>query len=339
MSLVAINNMKKNQLVCVSLFSGCLGLDFGLELSGIKTAVCVEKDENCRKTIAMNRPGIVLFEDIFSVTGRQLKRAAGGHVDIVAGGPPCQSFSTIGKRGFTNDIRGKCLFEYIRLIKEIHPDYFIFENVRGILSATKDNKPLVSIILEAFHNLGYSTVHGLLDSYNYGSVQKRQRVIILGSMGNRALSMPIIKQKKKLVLRDVIYDLNEPRPVECTSFSSTMEGYLKKIPPGGNWKSLPAIEKNWIMRNVDLLDGGHTSFLRRLSFELPSPTLLTSPTQRATTLCHPQHTRPLSVPEYQRIQGFPDYWRLSGSVAQKYRQLGNAVPVQLSRAIGHSLTL
>jgi DNA (cytosine-5)-methyltransferase 1 len=325
----------KNSLTCVSLFSGCLGLDLGMESAGIKTAVCVEKDENCRNTIALNRPDIVLFEDVFAVTGEQLREAAGGEVDLVVGGPPCQSFSTIGKRGLTADARGKCLFEYIRLIKEIRPDYFVFENVRGILSATLNKKPLIDFILKAFKKLGYNTSHGLLDSHNYGSAQKRQRVIIIGSR----VKEPVLPtaQRAHLTLRDAIIDLNEPQPAECASFSKIMAGYLDLIPPGGNWKSLPDSERNWIMRNVDLSDGGHTSFLRRLSFDRPSPTLLCSPTQRATTLCHPEFTRPLSISEYKRIQGFPDTWKLSGSVTKKYAMLGNAVPVQLSAAIAKNL--
>jgi DNA (cytosine-5)-methyltransferase 1 len=322
---------------CVSLFSGCLGLDLGLEEAGIQTSVCVEKDSTCRKTIRLNRPNITIFEDVFQVTGKQLIKAAGGSVDIVVGGPPCQSFSTIGKRKFTKDIRGKALFEYIRLIKEIKPEYFVFENVRGILSAMKGKKLLIDWILNEFRTMGYNTVHGLLDSSNYGSPQKRQRVIVLGSRSGK-ISLPAFHAPQKYVLGDVIRDLNEINPAECTNFSNLIKGFLDKIPAGGNWKNLPVPDQDRVMGKTDRSSGGLTSYLRRLSYNLPCPTLLTTPTGRATTLCHPEFTRPLSVPEYRRIQGFPDTWKLEGTVREKYTQLGNAVPIQLAKAIGWAIT-
>jgi DNA (cytosine-5)-methyltransferase 1 len=318
---------------CVSLFSGCLGLDLGLEKAGIHTSVCVEKDATCRKTINLNRPDIVLFDDVFQVTGKQLIKAAGGSVDIVVGGPPCQSFSDIGKRNFTQDIRGKALFEYVRLIKEIKPAYFVFENVRGILSAKKGNQSLVSWLIGEFQKMGYKTVDGLLDSRNYGSAQKRNRIIILGSRSKK-ITLPVFHNPQKYVLKDVIQDLNEENPSECTYFSKLMKDLLDKIPAGGNWKQLPATDQDRIMGTMNRSSGGLTSVMRRLNFELPCPTLTTIPTGRVGTLCHPTFTRPLSVQEYRRIQGFPDTWKLEGTVRQKYTQLGNAVPVQLATAIG-----
>ena len=323
-------------LTAVSLFSGCMGLDLGMERAGIRIVASVEKDLVCQKTISLNRPDIPIFDDVFSVKGKDLVARAGGRIDIVIGGPPCQSFSNIGKRGSMEDMRGQALLHYIRLIREIHPRYFVMENVQGILTAERNGKPLMPWILKQFMKMGYNVGHWLLNSNDFGAPQKRLRVIILGNLDGPVHKPDTVLRRP--LLKEAIQDLNEPDPKECAKFSPKVAHFLSKIPSGGDWRSLPKPDQDIIMGKTDRTSGGHTSFLRRLSYDRPSPTLVTSPTQRATTLCHPEHTRPLSVAEYRRIQGFPDDWKLSGSVSQKYRQLGNAVPVALAQAIGMALT-
>lgn len=324
----------KKTLVSVSVFSGCLGFDLGLEAVGIHCNVFVEKDPHCRETIHLNRTRAQIFEDICMVKGEELKKAAGGQVDVLVGGPPCQSFSTIGKRGSFKDERGKLVAEYLRVLGEVSPTAFVMENVVGILSAQRNGKPLISWLLRQFKKLGYHVDMWVLDSLDFGVCQKRRRVIIVGSL-NQPISKPKSRRLSK-TLQQVIGDL-ELVPGECADFSPKMARTMKRVPEGGNWKSLKPRSRKKAMGNADLKSGGLTAFYRRLSYSSHSPTLLTSPTQRATTLCHPTQNRPLSVAEYARIQGFPDVWKLSGSTSQKYRQLGNAVPVGLGKAIGKSI--
>jgi DNA (cytosine-5)-methyltransferase 1 len=321
-------------LIAVSLFSGCLGFDYGLEKVGIQTRVCVEKDPDCRESIKLNRPDIKLFEDIYDVSGQELKDAAGGRVDVLVGGPPCQSFSTIGKRGCLKDPRGKLTEQYLRILRAILPETFVLENVVGILSAKRGGTSLVSWLTKQFKKLGYYVSLWKMDANDYGTGQKRVRVLIVGSR-RAQLQMPAVHRSRK-TLGQLIGDL-EHQPGEGAQFSTKMRNVLKKIPEGGNWKSLSPRSRKKAMGAANTKSGGLTAFYRRLSYQKPCPTLLTSPTQRATTLCHPKMTRPLSVAEYRRIQGFPDSWKLSGTTAHKYRQLGNAVPVGLAMAIGRVL--
>lgn len=325
----------------VSLFSGCMGMDSGLEKSGMNLLACVEKEASCRDTIRKNRPGVPIFEDITKVSVPELLKTIGkkkGELFLLCGGPPCQSFSTIGKRGSVRDLRGKLLYEYLRILEGLSPEFFVMENVKGLLSSYKGKKPVLDSLLEALCKKGYgNTRFAVLNSADYGVPQKRERLLLIGSRSSSEILFPEPTHENQWVtLGESIRDL-EDDPGPCGSFSDKMMSFLRKIPEGGNWKSLSTKDRKKAMGKANLSSGGLTAFYRRLSYDAPSPTLLTSPTQRATTLCHPRKNRPLSVVEYKRIQGFPDDWALCGSVAQQYRQLGNAVPVSLGEAIGRRL--
>jgi DNA (cytosine-5)-methyltransferase 1 len=326
--------MERTNPVAVSLFSGCGGLDLGLELAGVHVAVCVENDLAAQATLKANRPGVVLFDDVRTVTGQQLRAAAGGHVDILAGGPPCQSFSTIGHRGSTTDERGQLLMDYLRILKQLRPECFVMENVNGILSSVRNDEPLFPWLLTRLRKLGYNVAWWQLNAANYGSPQKRIRVVIAGSRTSQ-IRQPQMRPGLA-TLREAILSL-EANPGECARFTPRVAAVLERVPAGGDWRDLPTKIQNEAMGNANRKSGGLTSYYRRLSYDRPSPTLMTSPVQRATTLCHPVATRPLSIAEYARIQGFPDDWQFCGSTAAKYRQIGNAVPVQLAEAIGNIL--
>ena len=324
-------------LSSVSLFSGCLGLDLGFERAGIAAAAFVEKDAVCQQTIRLNRPGIRVYDDIFAVTGKQLIADLGLVPDVVVGGPPCQSFSTIGKRGALKDTRGLALLEYIRLVGELQPRCFVMENVRGLLSAKRDDKPLMPWIISKFERLGYHVVSQLVNAADYGAAQTRLRVIVIGAKNAPvAFPAPTTPGRQQHTLRAAIGDLAR-KPGPCGAFSAKMQSLLQKVPAGGSWRNLSVQDQDRALGNANRSTGGLTSYYRRLSWNRPCPTLLTSPTQRATPLCHPAVTRPLSVNEYRRIQGFPDDWRLAGSVARQYKQLGNAVPVNMAQAIGEAV--
>ena len=193
-------------------------------------------------------------------------------------------------------------------------------------------------------SMGYSTISGVVDAVNYGAPQFRERMIIVGSRDNEPVFLPApthfsVHQDSAHrwnTLRTAIEDL-ESDPGPSVAFSPRLLEVLKLVPEGGNWRSLPPAIAEEAMGGAWASGGGKVGFFRRLSYSQPSPTLVTSPTQKATMLAHPTQDRPLSVREYARIQGFPDNWIFSGSLASQYKQIGNAVPVPLGRAIGQML--
>ena len=338
----------------ISLFSGAFGLDIGLEMAGIKTVLAQDIDESCVKTLKANKIN-VFSGDLATLVDSQtkcsdfLKKAQikKSELFLVAGGPPCQSFSTAGSRDGHNDDRGKLIFKFIEVIKYLRPRFFIFENVKGLLSiegSTKNNVSFLSEIINAFEEIGYSTVNSVVDSVSYGAPQHRERLIIVGSRDGEAIFIPKPTHFKMhqdpeyrwKTLRNAIDPIKNLES-ECARFSPVRSKYLQKVPAGGNWRDLPITLQKEAMGGAWGNNGGRSAFFRRLDFDKPSPTLTTSPVQKATTLCHPEQTRPLSVREYMAVQGFPQTWKLEGSMADKYKQIGNAVPVALGKALGHML--
>jgi DNA (cytosine-5)-methyltransferase 1 len=330
----------------VSLFSGAMGLDLGLEgptggLDGpLETIVCADSEKSCRETISQNRPGIQVFDDVREVG----KDSVDGEICVVSGGPPCQSWSTAGRRKGFGDPRGSLILEFGRVVREISPRFFVMENVRGLLSmATDDGKMAINVLIDEFRKIGYKTVHGILDAVNFGVPQFRERLVVIGSRDDEDIFLPYpthFPQHQNLlsrwnVLEDALLRVHEEH--EYLEFSKKRKKWMKKIPEGGNWKSLSDKDQRAAMGDAFFSDGGKTGFFRRLSREEPCPTLVTSPAQKSTTLCHPTETRPLSVQEYFEAQTFPDFWKLAGSTREKYKQLGNAVPSKLGEAIGNML--
>jgi len=337
----------------ISLFSGAMGLDIGLSKAGINFLIGQDCDLSCVKTMASN--GFAgLSGDIREIQPQLLLDISGlkaGEPFLICGGPPCQPFSTAGKRMGINDPRGSLFLEFVRMIDTIRPRFFVMENVKGLMSALlKDSDGnntdtrVLDIILEEFQKLHYKTVYGILDAVNYGVPQFRERFIMIGSRDNERIFLPApthfhIHQDYNYrwkTLNDTIRDL-ENNVDECASFGEKRMAYLKMVPEGGNWRSLPTDMIKEAMGGAYSSGGGKVGFYRRLSYSQPSPTLTTSPVQKATMMCHPTQDRPLSVAEYRRIQQFPDDWKIVGTTAEKYRQIGNAVPVGLGEAIGKAV--
>ncbi len=345
----------------ISLFSGAMGLDIGLEKAGLHVVIGQDFDASCVKTMRIN--GYKVMEgDIREITPQDLLGITGlsvGEPFLVCGGPPCQPFSTAGKRLGINDPRGSLFMDFIRMIDYIRPRFFIMENVKGIISAPlkhvsaaerDENDPeqrlgtVLDVILAEFEKLGYKTVYGLLDAVNYGVPQFRERFVLIGSRDNENIFLPVpthfhMHQNKEYqwqTVRSVIEDL-EGDNGECAAFSEERLKFLKMVPEGGNWRDLPADIIPTAMGGAYKSGGGKVGFYRRLSYDQPSPTVVTSPVQKATMMCHPTQNRPLSVKEYARIQQFPDNWIFTGTTASKYRQIGNAVPIGLAEAIGKAV--
>nr|WP_304709740.1 DNA cytosine methyltransferase [uncultured Acetatifactor sp.] len=328
----AYEKYKDNRDV-ISLFSGAMGLDIGLGKAGLNIVIGQDFEPTCVETMKSNGHK-VLGGDIREIKPETLLELTGLHVGepfMICGGPPCQPFSTAGKRLGINDPRGSLFMDFIRMIDYIRPRFFVMENVKGIVSAPLKHIPaaereednskqrlgtVLDVILSEFNKLGYKTVYGILDAVNYGVPQFRERFVLIGSRDNEDIFLPIpthfqIHQNAEYrwkTVGDVIKDLDLP---------------LEMIPiaMGGAYKS----------------GGGKVGFCRRLSYAQPSPTITTSPAQKATMLCHPKLDRPLSIKEYARIQQFPDDWEFIGTVSAKYRQIGNAVPVGLAEAIGRAI--
>jgi DNA (cytosine-5)-methyltransferase 1 len=348
----------------ISLFSGAMGLDLGLEQSGLDVLACQDIDPIACATVKFNQPKIKVMEgDLSQISTQEILRAAGlrrGQPFLVAGGPPCQSFSTAGRRESIGDVRGGLFREFLRVVEESRPRFFLMENVKGLLSAAVKHRPLYlrdgdlepneelgsafQLILGEFLRIGYRFAYKVLDAVNYGSPQFRERLVIIGSRDNEPLFLPAPTHFQRhqndsmrwVTLRPAIENL-EDDPGPFASFSPDRAKYLELIPPGGNWRDLPAGVTKKAMGAAFEAGGGKMGFYRRLSYQEPAPTLVTSPVQKATMLCHPRFTRPLSVREYAAIQEFPKTWEFAGSLSDKYRQIGNAVPIRLGYSLGCTL--
>jgi DNA (cytosine-5)-methyltransferase 1 len=337
----------------ISLFSGAFGLDIGLEQAGIETTLAIDFEKDCVETMKLNCVNAIQG-DISSFVNKDpscksiLRKANIRQKDLflISGGPPCQSFSTAGNRGFDQDSRGALIYDFAHIVSKLQPRFFIMENVRGLLSSdTLDSKckkvKVVDVLMKKFKEAGYKVICSLIDSVNYGVPQHRDRVIFIGSRDNEDIFIPEpshfkLHQNPELrwkTLGDVISNLKEKDQV-YSKFSPQRKSVMSRIPEGGNWRDLPKNIAQKAMGAAYEAQGGRTSYYRRLNSGMPCPTLTTSPGQRATTLCHPTKDRPLSIREYARVQQFPDDWEFKGTTASIYRQLGNAVPVGVGKAIG-----
>ncbi|MBD2139439.1 DNA cytosine methyltransferase [Anabaena sp. FACHB-1237] len=368
--------MIDGKAISISLFTGAYGLDLGLEQADFHTVTVVEKDRDAVKTIDLNRPFLqesAIAREIQNVTSQQLLEEGGRvlnlgralkpqEVDLVTGGPPCQPFSTAGKRGSVMDPRGSLFMDFIRIVKEVQPRFFLMENVKGLLSAPLRHRPInhrgknypplepdempgaaLKVVLSEMQAIGYNVVYNLLEAADYGVPQNRERVIFIGSRDGEIATFPIPKYCKNgqtlpkwRTLKDALNGLVDPEP-EYMSYSENRLKYLKLLKAGQNWQHLPEELKKEAMGGAYNSGGGKVGFYRRLSWDKPSPTITTSPHQKATDMCHPVELRCLTVRESAKIQTFPDDWIFYGSVSSKYKQIGNAVPVLLAKELGSYL--
>jgi DNA (cytosine-5)-methyltransferase 1 len=357
----------KSGLKVVSLFSGALGLDLGLEEAGFKVAVAVECNRFAAATIRKNRRRLPLIEKrIEEVKTEEILKAAAikvGEAAVVTGGPSCQAFSTAGHRRSMSDPRGVMFREFLRVVREARPRFFVMENVRGVLSAAARHRPLrergpgyprlrpeeelgsaFALMLKELKGLGYYVVFDLVNAADYGTPQVRERVLFIGSRDGEPLKIPPPTHAKVagngkrgwVSLRRALKGLKQGRPV-FSAFSSTKKKFLRRIPEGGNWRDLPQKAQRQALGRAYRSWGGRVGFFRRLAWDRPAPALTTRPDSKATMLCHPRKLRPLSVGECARLQQFRRSWRFNGGRPQQYIQVGNAVPVGLGRAIGRAL--
>ena len=323
-------DLKINQsdVTAIELFAGGGGLALGLEKAKIRTLAYVEIDKFCCETLKHNRPSWnVINDDISNVDFKKYK----GKADIITGGFPCQAFSFAGKKLGFEDTRGTLFYEFARCVKETKPLAFMAENVRGLIS--HDNGRTLTTILEVLTSLGYKVEYKLLHAVEYGVPQKRERIVIVGTKKGVFFEFPA-KAAKVKKLKDALKNV----PIsEGQSYSTSKKAVLDLVPPGGCWRNLPIeIQKSYMGKSFTS-GGGRTGMARRISWDEPCLTLTCSPSQKQTERCHPDETRPFTVREYARIQTFTDDWEFCGGIGEKYKQIGNAVPVYLAEQLGEQL--
>lgn len=375
-------NLKQYRVL--SLFSGGMGLDIGLENTGrFKIIACIEKEPAFCETIRCNRDAGRLSSDLQileadlsqsdpAITLKKLDIDPSS-IDMIVGGPPCQSFSTAGRRGTTQDPRGTLLWDFLRFVEYVKPRFFLMENVRGLLSAALKHRPIAErpekggsplteeeepgSVVRLFAkdlaevNSGYHLDIFEVNAVNYGAPQLRERAIFIGNKLGKLVEFPNPTHgpaaprtsqgslfdkphvKPWKTLGDALKGLEDPEP-QVMDFSPRKKSFLQLVPEGSNWRSLPKDVQRESMGQAWHAKGGRSGWWRRLTFDLPCPTLVTMPNHASTALCHPIETRALSIREYARIQEFPDDWCFCGTLPQRYAQVGNAVPTRLGQVAG-----
>ncbi|MBU1200242.1 DNA (cytosine-5-)-methyltransferase [Patescibacteria group bacterium] len=315
-----LKNGKPTKYTSIELFAGAGGTALGFENAGINHTLLVELDKHAVGTLRRNRPDWrVVGEDIRNVSFIEEK------ADIVQGGFPCQAFSYAGQKKGFGDTRGTLFFEFARAVKEIKPKIAIGENVRGLLR--HDNGRTLNTMIKTLQALEYSVGYKLLRSQYLDVPQKRERLIIVAV--RKDLNLPILVPKEKnyiIPIKEVLRNVPESAGIE---YNEKKKFYLDLVPQGGCWRHLPIELQKTYMGKSFFSGGGKTGMARRLSWDEPSLTLTCHPAQKQTERCHPSETRPLNVREYARIQTFPDDWTFEGSITSQYKQIGNAVPVNL----------
>jgi len=322
----------------IEVFSGAGGLALGLEQSGLDCVLLNDNDRNACQTLRKNRPGWnVIHGDVTEIDFSHYR----GKVDVVAGGFPCQAFSYAGKKLGFEDARGTLFYEFARAVNEVQPLICIGENVRGLLN--HENGKTLEGMISVLDELGYDVLPPqILKAIFYRVPQKRERLLIVGLRRrkklnfeypqpyNETFSLKDALKKGRLFDTDVSVSPGQ-------TYSSRKKEIMKHVPPGGYWRDLPiALQKEYMQKSF-YLGGGKTGMARRMHWDEPCLTLTCNPAQKQTERCHPVETRPLTVREYARIQTFPDNWEFVGSLSSQYKQIGNAVPVNLAIEIGNSI--
>lgn len=339
-SVESVSNyvMPDNNYTVLELFAGAGGLAVGLEKAGLKCVALNEIDKWACQTLRKNRPKWKVLEgDVRDFSFSEYKNT----VDVVTGGFPCQAFSYAGKKLGLADARGTLFYEFARVVKEVNPPVCIGENVRGLLS--HENGKTLQGMISILDEIGYNVVpHQVLKAINFNVPQKRERLILVGVRKDLVSQFKYPTPYKKIytlsdaLKKGVLYDTDVPES-DGIKYPSAKKDVMDLIPQKGYWRDLPLEVQKKYMGGSFYLGGGKTGMARRIGWDEPCLTLTCSPAQKQTERCHPDETRPFTVREYARIQTFPDEWMFEGSLAQQYKQIGNAVPVNLAKEVGYSI--
>ncbi len=330
----------KSPYTGIELFAGAGGLALGLEKAGFTHVALNEIMPDACNTLRANRPQWNILEGDVAQLSFEAYR---GKVDMVSGGFPCQAFSYAGKKLGFEDTRGTLFYQFARVVKEVQPKIFLGENVRGLLEHNEGKT--LGTIKDVINELGYTLVEPrFLKAIFYRVPQKRERLFLVGIRNDLADKMTFnwpSPYKRILTLRDALkagelYETDVPDS-PGQKYPQRKREILSHVPQGGYWRDLPLDMQKEYMKGSFNLPGGKTGMARRLSWDEPSLTLTCAPAQKQTERCHPDETRPLTTREYARIQTFPDDWDFVGKMDSVYKQIGNAVPVNLAYAMGRAL--
>jgi len=321
-------NAKPSPYKVIELFAGAGGLALGMENAGLGCSLLVEIDKTACSTLKTNRPDWrVVCQDVATVDFQDVR------ADVVAGGFPCQAFSYAGKRLGFEDTRGTLFYEYARAVKAIRPKVILAENVRGL--EKHDKGRTLKTMLRILDELGYHVAYRILRAQYLDVAQKRERLVMIGMRKDVSGKIAFPKEKDYIVsIREALRNVPQ---AAGQSYTTKKYAVMQQVPEGGYWRDLPLDVQKEYMGGSFHLSGGKTGMARRLAWDEPSLTLTCNPAQKQTERCHPEETRPLTVREYARIQSFPDTWKFAGSVAAQYKQIGNAVPVNLGFHIGRAI--
>lgn len=366
-------NMAK-KIKIIDLFAGVGGLSFGFAHDdNFEIIAANEILPNMAKAYELNHPSVKVYcKDIKEFGIEDLEKDFGikkGEIDLIVGGPPCQAYSTVGKR-LIDDPKGKLFQEYYRILKELDPKVFLFENVKGLLSM--QGGELLKTIISLFESLGYKVVYKVLNSADYGAPQVRERVIIIGTKLNSKFNYPepthynpeegqtLLTQELKpyLTLAEAISDLpfiksNEESFEYSTEPANEFQKLMRKNAPEKLMDHIaPNNNENLVKIMENLPDGGTPNDLPeelrpksgfantycRLWWNRPSTTITRNLSTPSSSRCiHPKAPRPLTTREGARIQCFPDNYVFYGSRSDKNLQIGNAVPTFLSSVLKNSI--
>lgn len=325
-----LKSSQKTNYQVIELFAGAGGTALGFENVGLNHALLNELNKDAVATLRTNlaKNTNIIHDDITNIDFTKYN-----NIDVVQGGFPCQAFSYAGKNLGFEDSRGALFFQFARCIKEVRPKIAVGENVKGLLQ--HDGGKTLDIMINILQEIGYNVRYKVLKSQYLDVPQKRERLIIIAI--RKDLDLPFIFPEEKNYIITV-GDALKNCPVSFgQQYPKKKKEILDMVPEGGYWRDLPEdIQKEYMMTSF-YHTGGRTGIARRLSREEPSLTLTCSPSQKQTERCHPTETRPLNIREYARIQTFPDEWQFQGSISSQYKQIGNAVPVNLAYHIGRCL--
>ncbi|WP_322958370.1 DNA cytosine methyltransferase [Mycoplasmopsis felis] len=278
----------------IELFAGAGGLAIGLEKAGFEHIGLVEIDKNAANTLRLNRTKWnVIQEDISILSNQDLEKKFNikkFELDLLSGGPPCQSFSYAGKRLGLEDIRGTMFYHYAMFLEKLKPKFFLFENVKGLLSIDKGKT--FETIYDILSSKGYEIKYKVLNAYDYKVPQKRERLILIGirkDLINKVNFNFPLKIEEKIELKDILFNVPESLG---SKYSKEKEEIFKLVPPGGYWKDIPEEIAKKYMKSCWDMEGGRTGILRKMSLDEPSLTILTTPQMKQTDRCHPFENRP-----------------------------------------------
>jgi DNA (cytosine-5)-methyltransferase 1 len=354
-----LRDTSSNGLTALSLCTGAGGLDLGVEAAGFRVVGQVEIDADSVGTLRAHQrltgtDARVVHAGIEDVDPRHLREELGlarGELSLLAGGPPCQPFTTHGRRQGIRDGRVSSLFpSYLRYIREFAPATFLMENVDGLLSAAIVHRPLsertkdrpmgpeemkgsfLRWLVGELCALGYTVCWGILEASDFGVPQMRQRAFLLGTKSSAPCYLPEgNRDAPRTTLREALSGIHDPGPVQ--PLSAAKVAVYSRVPAGGNWRSLPVEVQEATMGRAFLATGGKSGWWRRLSWDEPAPTVLGMPDHSSTGLIHPDEVRCLGLRECAAVQTFPADYPFAGRPRSQYQQVGNAVPVKLAQVV------